>query len=61
MKTNKSLQSLAYDNISALKKRKFFNPKFLDAAINQHKNGHASYYGELIWVLMMLELWFQKS
>ncbi len=61
MKTNKDLQALAYDNISALKQRKFFNPDFLNDAIAQHKSGHASYYGELIWVLMMLELWLQAQ
>ncbi len=60
MKTNKDLQALAYDNISGLKKRNFFNPNFLDLAIDQHRSGHASYYGELIWVLMMLELWLKK-
>ncbi|PCI70456.1 MAG: asparagine synthase [Piscirickettsiaceae bacterium] len=61
MKTNKDLQALAYDNISALKNRGFFNPEFLDDAINQHKSGHASYYGELVWILMMLELWLQAN
>ncbi len=61
MKTNKDLQALAYDNISSLKERSFFNADFLDDAINQHKSGHASYYGELIWVLMMLELWLQAN
>jgi len=61
MKTNKDLQALAYDNISSLKERGFFNAHFLDDAISQHKSGHASYYGELIWVLMMLELWLTNS
>jgi len=60
MKTNKDLQALAYDNINALKNRHFFNDFFLDDAIDQHRSGHASYYGELIWVLMMLELWLQS-
>ena len=60
MKTNKDLQALAYDNISSLKNRTFFNADFLTNAISQHKSGHASYYGELVWVLMMLELWLQS-
>jgi asparagine synthase (glutamine-hydrolysing) len=60
MSSNKQLQDLAYDNITCLKERHFFDPFFLDNAIEQHRTGHASYYGELIWVLMMLELWLNS-
>jgi len=51
------LQELAYDNVLKLKKRNYFSSQFIDQAINIHKSGHASYYGELVWILMMLELW----
>jgi asparagine synthase (glutamine-hydrolysing) len=59
LKDHQPLKELAYDSISSLKKRGYFRPEFLDHAITMHQSIHASYYGELIWVLMMLELWLQ--
>lgn len=58
LKDHQPLKELAYDAIHDLKKREFFKPTFLDHAIEMHQSIHAAYYGELIWVLMMLELWF---
>lgn len=52
------LRDFAYDNISDLSKRPYFNKKFLDHSIKMHQSIHASYYGTLIWILMMLEQWF---
>lgn len=54
------LRELAYDNVLALKKRNYFLPSFLDNAIAMHREGHAAYYGELIWILMMFELWYSS-
>jgi len=54
------LQELAYDSVASLKLRQYFSPAFLDHAIKMHQSGHASYYGELIWILMMLELWLDS-
>jgi asparagine synthase (glutamine-hydrolysing) len=59
MRTHPQLQELGYDSLLALKKRDYFRPDFIDHAIGLHRTGHAAYYGELIWILMMLELWFQ--
>ena len=53
------LKELAYDSINSLKKRPYFKKEFLDHTIKMHQSIHAVYYGELIWILMMLELWFQ--
>lgn len=58
LKDHAPLRELAYDSVDALKRRPYFRADFLDQAIAMHRSGHASYYGELIWVLMMLELWF---
>jgi asparagine synthase (glutamine-hydrolysing) len=59
LKDHQPLKELAYDSINALKKRHYFRAEFLDHAIAMHQSIHASYYGELIWILMMLELWMQ--
>ncbi len=61
LKDYQPLKELAYDSIDSLKKRPYFNRKFLDHAIKMHQSVHAAYYGELIWILMMLELWFQRK
>lgn len=58
LKDHQPLKELAYDAIHTLKKREYFQPQFLDHAIDMHQSIHAAYYGELIWILMMLELWF---
>lgn len=59
LKDHQPLKELAYDSINSLKKRSYFKSEFLDHTIKMHQSIHAAYYGELIWILMMLELWFQ--
>jgi len=59
LKDHQPLRELAYDSINDLKKREFIRAEFLDHAITMHQSIHAAYYGELIWILMMLEYWFQ--
>ncbi len=59
LKDYEPLKDLAYASINDLKKRSYFQPNFLDHAIKMHQSIHAAYYGELIWILMMLELWLQ--
>lgn len=61
MKDHKPLQEMAFDNILALKARGIFLPAFLDRAISSHRDDHAAYFGELIWVLMSLELWLAAN
>tara|TARA_R110002110_G_scaffold91264_1_gene237368 strand:+ start:18476 stop:20350 length:1875 start_codon:yes stop_codon:yes gene_type:complete len=57
METHKPLQDMAYDNLIALKKRGIFRQEFIDQTIHMHRNQHSAYYGELVWILMVLELW----
>lgn len=57
MQEHKPLQEMVYDNLLALKKREYFNPEFINQLIDLHRTGHAAYYGELIWILAVLELW----
>lgn len=58
--THPGLKSLAEDSLSSLKKRGIIAPAFVDQLLNEHLRVHAAYYGTMAWVLMMLELWFQK-
>ncbi|WP_439135227.1 asparagine synthetase B family protein [Pseudomaricurvus sp.] len=60
MRTHKPLQELAYDSLNNLKRHGIFRSDFIDRAIRLHREGHAAYYGELVWVLMVLELWLSQ-
>jgi asparagine synthase (glutamine-hydrolysing) len=57
MQTHAPLRDLAYENLLSLKSRQYFNGEFIDKLIDLHRNGHAAYYGELIWILTVLEFW----
>lgn len=61
MREHRPLQEIAYDNILKLKSRDIFISTFLDEAINKHRDGHAAYFGELVWILCVLELWLQNN
>ena len=59
LRTHAPLRELAYGHIIELASRGIFRRDFIDTAIRQHREGHASYYGELIWILAALELWLK--
>ena len=54
------LRELAGDSLAGLRKRKVFRDDLLDALMSKWLREHPGYYGTMVWVLMMLELWFQK-
>ncbi len=51
------LQEIAYGSLEQLGDRGIIRKKFTRDLISIHRAGHASYYGTMVWVLMMLELW----
>lgn len=55
-----ALRELAHDSLHAFQKRGYFQPGYADRLLEQHRQGHASYYGVMIWVIMMLEQWLNK-
>ena len=54
------LRELAYDSLGSLKQRGYLRPEYLDQLISLHRDQHSTYYGTMIWVLMMLEQWLQQ-
>jgi asparagine synthase (glutamine-hydrolysing) len=60
MQTHPELRALANDSLSTLRKRGIVQPAYIDRLLDQHRGGHASYYGVMIWVLMMLEQWLAQ-
>ncbi|MDZ7803476.1 asparagine synthetase B family protein [Thiohalophilus sp.] len=59
MQEHAPLRELAYDGLLRFKQRGIIRPAFIDRLITLHREGHAAYYGELVWVLMMLDLWLE--
>jgi asparagine synthase (glutamine-hydrolysing) len=57
---NKSLQALARDTLASLRRRGVMNGQFVDDLIDRRVAHHAGYYGELVWVSMMLEMWLSN-
>lgn len=54
------LRELSRESLSAFRARGILNPAYLDWLDRQHRSEHASYYGVLLWVLVMLEQWLQS-
>ena len=57
MSSDKALKQFAEDNLEGITKRGFLNPDYIQDIIKLHQSGHASYYGIMIWILVMLEQW----
>lgn len=57
MRTHAPLRDLASASLERLRSTGLFRGEFLERALEQHRSGHAAYYGELVWILMMLDLW----
>ncbi|MCC6531353.1 MAG: asparagine synthase [Burkholderiales bacterium] len=60
LESNERLRALAYDSLGSLRRRGIVRPEFLDELTSRRVSEHASYYGSLVWVFMMLEQWFDK-
>jgi len=40
-----------------MRRRRYVRAEFIDEILRLHRDQHADYYGEFIWILLMLELW----
>jgi asparagine synthase (glutamine-hydrolysing) len=54
------LRELVDDSLLSLKKRNIVRADFIDGLVDRHRHEHAAYYGSLIWVLAMTELWLGR-
>jgi asparagine synthase (glutamine-hydrolysing) len=61
LRAHRGLRELAYDSLSDLGKRGFLRSSYIDGLLSRHATQDASYFGVMIWVLMMLEQWLQAS
>ena len=54
------LRKLVDDSLQSLRCRQYINPSYIDTLLNEQHRQHATYYGTMIWVLVMLEQWLQN-
>jgi asparagine synthase (glutamine-hydrolysing) len=59
--THERLRAMADDALRSLAARGIIRPEFLEQLLAQLASGHAGYYGTMVWVLMILELWLRAS
>ncbi|WP_299084237.1 asparagine synthase-related protein [uncultured Paraglaciecola sp.] len=59
MKQNQQLKDITAQCLNAFKQRNIVKDSLIDDALKAHDSVHASYYGELIWIMVILELWLQ--
>ncbi len=53
------LRELAADSLHGLAARGIVQPRFINELLQQHLPAHPGYYGEMVWILMMLEQWLR--
>jgi asparagine synthase (glutamine-hydrolysing) len=60
LKTEPSLHHLTHQSFQSLQQRGIFRPACLEQVLSSHAQGHAAYFGSMVWALLMLELWLQR-
>jgi asparagine synthase (glutamine-hydrolysing) len=61
MKENEELMRLTIDCLESLRARNIVSDTLIGEALKSHASIHAGYYGELIWLMVTLELWLQRE
>ncbi|MBK8376014.1 MAG: asparagine synthase [Sphingomonadales bacterium] len=56
---HEALRKLASESVHGLVDRGILRRQFADTLLNTHLYEHPGYYGEMIWISMMLEQWFR--
>ena len=56
---NEALRKLAADSVRGLVDRGILRAEFVDTLLNKHLFEHPGYYGEMVWISMMLEQWLR--
>ncbi|WP_416306686.1 asparagine synthetase B family protein [Neptunicella sp. SCSIO 80796] len=59
MKENQQLKDLAMQSLQSFRTRNIVKDSLIKQALAAHESVHAGYYGELIWIMVILELWLQ--
>jgi asparagine synthase (glutamine-hydrolysing) len=57
--SHEPLKNLATDALHGLADRGIVRREFIDTLLDTHLPAHPGFYGEMVWVLTMLELWLR--
>jgi len=60
MVSHAPLREMANESLNSLQLRGYIRPDYITKLKELHQGPHASYYGVMIWVMMMLEQWLQS-
>lgn len=60
LRTSKDLREIVNDSLSSFRSRNIIKSEYLDWLLDKHETEHAAFHGTTVWVIMMLELWFQN-
>ena len=56
---HEGLKRFATDSLQSLAGRGIVQPAFIAGLLKEHLPAHPGYYGEMVWILLMLEHWFR--
>ncbi|MBB3193506.1 asparagine synthetase B family protein [Roseateles terrae] len=56
---DEGLAALAADSLGSLAARNIVRPDFIDSLLKHRLREHPGYYGEMVWILIMLEQWLR--
>ncbi|WP_119352654.1 asparagine synthetase B family protein [Azohydromonas sediminis] len=57
---HEGLKGFATDALQSLARRGIVRPAFLHPLLTEYLPAHPAYYGEMVWILMMLEAWMAR-
>lgn len=55
-----ALGALAVDSVRSFGTRGVVRPEFVSTLLGEYLPAHPGYYGEMVWILMMLEQWLRR-
>jgi asparagine synthase (glutamine-hydrolysing) len=59
--SHERLRAKADEALRSLAARNVVRPEFLNRLLAQLQSGHAGYFGTMVWILMIFELWLRNS
>ncbi len=57
LRDHKPLAGLVHESLDAFARRGILKPLYIKQLLHEHETSHATYFGVMIWVVMMLERW----
>ena len=60
LREDPELRAFADASLEQIRQREILNLDYIDNIIREQRQGHATYFGVMIWILVMLEQWLQS-